>query len=311
MGGRRLTAAERLPKLVRRLHGFAASGMLADRQASKAIKLIRFFGAHSDVDGQISSAKEAAAVVPRLLGPEVLLRERVATLLVSLIQSPRADAQLSACEALTACCRFDVMKQEWVVHGGVEPLVTALSSESLAVQIAACIATESIGQHSDGREALAKTVAPRKLLAFARDELHPAQEKAAAALAQVVGLDATTSSSRSTYLHVAPTGSDGGANSIDAKGKWNSGSVTRLSANGKATGGKAVSWKAAGGRGSGGRGVADGAGVAPDRSDGGEVTDMSGEMSNSEAVDSFITMVSRGSALSRLEVYSLSEQGGQ
>ena len=149
--------------------------------------MMRFFSHFSDVDGLIGGALELVAIAPKLLSPDVLLRERVVRQLVSLLSRPRAEAQVAACRALVAVCRFEALQQEWVAEQGVPPLVALLESEVREVQVAACLAAEAVGSHPEGQEALVQAGALNRLMALARDELHPAQDEAAAALAQLGG----------------------------------------------------------------------------------------------------------------------------
>ena len=81
------------------------------------------------------------------------LRERVVRQLVSLPSRPRAEAQVAACRALVAVCRFEALQQEWVAEQGVPPLVALLESEVREVQVAACLAAEAVGSHPEGQEA--------------------------------------------------------------------------------------------------------------------------------------------------------------
>jgi hypothetical protein len=79
------------------------------------------------------------------------------------------------------------------------------------VQLEACKAAEAIARHDAGREALAEAGAVRLLLRLARDELHPAQEHAAAALAHAVRLDASGKPPSSTKVVAGPLKNKGKA----------------------------------------------------------------------------------------------------
>ena len=83
-------------------------------------------------------------------------------------------------------CRFEALQQEWVAEQGVLPLVALLESEVREVQVAACLAAEAVGSHPEAR-GVVQAGALNRLMALARDELHPAQDEAAAALAQLGG----------------------------------------------------------------------------------------------------------------------------
>ena len=260
-----------------------ASALTSDARAASAAKLLRFFSANSDIDGQISTANELVTVANQLLGPEVLIRESIAALLTGLVQSPRADAQLASCSALAACCRFDAVQQDFVAHGGVPSLVSALNSESAAVQVAACIAMEAVARHQEGREALAQTAAARKLLVFARDVLHPAQEPAAAALSKAVGLDSAVQHALDSGLGSAPvsTGAAGKQWAASSKGAGPSGSGASGASSAAADG-------SAPGTSKGGRGGANGGGGGA-------------EVASAETVSSFVAMATTGSSVSRLQ----------
>ena len=160
--------------------------------ATQACKELRFFASYSDVDGQIRAAHDLAASTRHLLGPEPLLSGRAVELLVSLLQSSRADAQAAAAAALAAACRFEHIQTEWVAQRGVVPLTAVLVHGVPEAQLQACRAAEGVARHRDGREALAQVGAVRALLRIARDEHHQAQDAAAAALAKAVGIEAAT-----------------------------------------------------------------------------------------------------------------------
>ena len=67
------------------------------------------------------------------------------------------------------------------------PLIALLESPVANVQVAACVAIEGLASHPEAREMLLSAGALHPLLKLARDELHPAHDEAAAALAQVGG----------------------------------------------------------------------------------------------------------------------------
>ena len=110
---------------------------VAEEKCAHTLSMMRFFSHFSDVDGLIGGALELVAIAPKLLSPDVLLRERVVRQLVSLLSRPRAEAQVAACRALVAVCRFEALQQEWVAEQGVPPLVALLESEVREVQVAA------------------------------------------------------------------------------------------------------------------------------------------------------------------------------
>ena len=64
-------------------------------------------------------------------------------------------------------------------------------------QVAACVAIQGLAPHPEAREALVGAGALRPLLLLARDEFHPAQDEAAAALAQARLLEGTGRRARS------------------------------------------------------------------------------------------------------------------
>ena len=186
----------------------------AEEKCAHTLSMMRFFSHFSDVDGLIGGALELVAIAPKLLSPDVLLRERVVRQLVSLLSRPRAEAQVAACRALVAVCRFEALQQEWVAEQGVPPLVALLESEVREVQVAACLAAEAVGSHPEGQEALVQAGALNRLMALARDELHPAQDEAAAALAQLGGRGGAAQ--QAAVLRAAKGGGEGAADAIES-----------------------------------------------------------------------------------------------
>ena len=152
---------------------------VAEEKCAHTLSMMRFFSHFSDVDGLIGGALELVAIAPKLLSPDVLLRERVVRQLVSLLSRPRAEAQVAACRALVAVCRFEALQQEgW--RSRACRLVALLESEVREVQVAA-LAAEAAGC-TPRAEALVQVGALNWLMALARDEFHPAQDEVAAAL---------------------------------------------------------------------------------------------------------------------------------
>ena len=92
--------------------------------------------------------------------------------------------------AVEAICRFEELQLEWIALEGAAPLARVLATGQQEAQLQACRAAAAVARHRDGREALAQEGAVKALLRIARDVLHPAQEHAAAALANTVGLEA-------------------------------------------------------------------------------------------------------------------------
>lgn len=161
----------------------------ADADAANSLQRMRYFAHFSDADGLIAAAAELEAAAPLLLYEDVLLKEHAPRQLIKLLANPRADAQIAACRALTACCRFPAFQLEFVAEQGVPLLVGLLSREGVQpmVAVAASLTSLALANHPEAQQALMDAGALRRLMALARDELHPAQDEAAAALAQVGG----------------------------------------------------------------------------------------------------------------------------
>ena len=157
-----------------------------------AAKHLKFFASFSDVDGQIRASGDLLKATQNLLGPEELLSSHVIESLLLLLQSSRADAQAAAAAALAATFRFEQISTEFVAQNGVVPLAAVLSDGLAEAQLQACLCAEGVARHRDGREALGQAGAVRALLRIARDEMHPAQEQASAALAKAVGIEGAT-----------------------------------------------------------------------------------------------------------------------
>jgi hypothetical protein len=168
----------------------------AEAAAADALQRMRYFAHFSDADGLIMAAGELEKAAPNLLYHDVLLKETAPRQLIRLMANARPDAQIAACRALVACCRFPTIQQEFVAENGVGGLMPLLSREGVApmVCVAACLAATAVAQHPEGQEALTGAGALRKLMVLARDELHPAQDEAAAALAAVGGHRAAAAS---------------------------------------------------------------------------------------------------------------------
>ena len=134
--------------------------------------------------------------MPRLLYDDVLLKEGAPRQLIRLLGNARPEVQVAACRALVACCRFPAVQQEFVAENGVAPLVPLLRRSGVdpMVCVHACLAVTAVAQHPEGQEAFTAAGALRKLMVLARDELHPAQDEAAAALAAVGGHKAAANS---------------------------------------------------------------------------------------------------------------------
>ena len=161
----------------------------AESDAANALQRLRYFAHFSDADGLIAAAAELEAAAPLLLHEDVLLKEHAPRQLIKLLANPRADAQIAACRALTACCRFPAFQLEFVAEQGVPLLVGLLSRTEVQpmVAVAASLTSLALANHPEAQQALMEAGALRRLMALARDELHPAQDEAAAALAQVGG----------------------------------------------------------------------------------------------------------------------------
>ena len=160
-----------------------------EAEAADGLQRLRYFQHFSDADGQVIAAGELEKAATRLLYDDVLLKEGAPRQLILLLGHPRPDVQIAACRALVACCRFPSIQQEFVAENGVSALVPLLGRSGVdpMVCVHACLATTAVAQHPEGQEAFTGAGALRKLMVLARDELHPAQDEAAAALAAVGG----------------------------------------------------------------------------------------------------------------------------
>ena len=160
-----------------------------EAEAADGLQRLRYFQHFSDADGQVIAAGELERAATRLLYDDVLLKEGAPRQLILLLGHPRPDVQIAACRALVACCRFPSIQQEFVAENGVSALVPLLGRSGVdpMVCVHACLATTAVAQHPEGQEAFTGAGALRKLMVLARDELHPAQDEAAAALAAVGG----------------------------------------------------------------------------------------------------------------------------
>ena len=174
----------------------------ADAEAADGLQRLRYFQHFSDADGQVIAAGELERAATRLLYDDVLLKEGAPRQLILLLGNPRPDAQIAACRALVACCRFPSIQQEFVAENGVGPLVPLLGRSGVdpMVCVHACLVTTAVAQHPEGQEAFAGAGALRKLMVLARDELHPAQDEAAAALAAVGGHESAANSGGKTSV---------------------------------------------------------------------------------------------------------------
>ena len=246
---------------------------------------LRFFAEYNDVDGMIGAASRVATCATHLLGPEAILSSRTTELLVAMLEQARPDAQAAACVAITAIARFDEIQLEVVAQEGTELLVAILADGQPEAQLEACRACKAIARHRDGREALAQTGAVRALLRVARDARHVAHGDAAAALALVVGLEgsatstailATAAASAKAQNATASDGGAGGGGRAGASGSTGSSAAhsrrTRAAGHGKPSG--SVSMDAAG--------PADAVAAA-----------------GSEAIESFVLMAQGGGATAR------------
>ena len=174
----------------------------AEAEAADGLQRLRYFQHFSDADGQVIAAGELERAAARLLYDDVLLKEGAPRQLILLLGNPRPDAQIAACRALVACCRFPSIQQEFVAENGVGPLVPLLGRSGVdpMVCVHACLATTAVAQHPEGQEAFTGAGALRKLMVLARDELHPAQDEAAAALAAVGGHKSAANSAAVTSV---------------------------------------------------------------------------------------------------------------
>ena len=147
----------------------------AEAEAADGLQRLRYFQHFSDADGQVIAAGELERAAARLLYDDVLLKEGAPRQLILLLGNPRPDAQIAACRALVACCRFPSIQQEFVAENGVGPLVPLLGRSGVdpMVCVHACLATTAVAQHPEGQEAFTGAGALRKLMVLARDELHP------------------------------------------------------------------------------------------------------------------------------------------
>lgn len=256
----------------------------------RSAHLLRLFGAHADGDGLIGAANDLAAATADLLEPEPLLRLTVLPLLIEMLASTRADVRLAACVALRTACRFEAVQQECAVLGAAPPLTKALSTGPAEVQLEACKAAEAIARHDAGREALAEAGAVRLLLRLARDELHPAQEHAAAALAHAVRLDASGKPPSSTKVVAGP---------LKNKGKASAGAAAKAaSAKVKGSGkGAPPSSSAATAADAAEPAAAAAAAEAASAAEAAAADAVAA--AGREALDSFVVMAQRGGAVSR------------
>ena len=187
---------------------------VAEEKCAHTLSMMRFFSHFSDVDGLIGGALELVAIAPKLLSPDVLLRERVVRQLVSLLSRPRAEAQVAACRALVAVCRFEALQQEWVAEQGVPPLCRAARVRG---------ARGAGGGVPRGRGGGLAPRGPGGARAGGRAQpadgararrLHPAQDEAAAALAQLGGR--ARAAQQAAVLRAAKGGGEGAADAIES-----------------------------------------------------------------------------------------------